>query len=86
MTPNDIEILIHCHCSATVHPRIDAPAVKDSLKWMVEEGLIETAHTDAWNKTIYHTTERGQALIMMLCHTPLPEQAWVDGSGKVIEF
>ncbi len=81
MTPNDIEILIHCHISPDIHPRIAAPAVAKAHTEFVENGIIELD-----NEGCYHTTSRGQALIAILCSTPWPVQVWVDQNGRVIEI
>ena len=81
MTPNDIEVLIHCHTSPTVHPRIVAPAVAEAIEGFVRHGILEQRDGNGYN-----TTERGQALMEVLCATPFPVEAWVDGNGKVIEI
>lgn len=54
MTPNDIEILIHCHVCPEPHPRKDAPAVDESLKSLERNGLIEQRLGDG-----YHTKIEG---------------------------
>ena len=81
MTPNDIEILIHCYVCPRPHPRISAPAVVEALNEFVFLGLVER---DSHNT--YHTTDRGKAYMEMLCTLPLPVQKWVDQSGKVINI
>jgi len=80
MTPNDIEILIHCHVSPAAHPRIDAPAVKETLESFKRNELV---YQDAAG--VYHTTERGAAHINQLCSTPWPKQAWIDEHGRIID-
>lgn len=80
MTPNDIEILIHCHVSPTPHPRLaQNKAVFDSLE---RNGLIRY-HANSIG--VYVTTARGAAHINQLCSTPWPKQAWIDSNGRVIE-
>ena len=81
MTPNDIDVLIHCHTSGTVHPRYHAPAVHGSIASFVEDGIL--VHYEG---NQYRTTGKGQALMAMLCSTPYPVEAWVDANGKVIEL
>lgn len=83
MTPNDLEILIHCHVSPTPHPRFDAPGVKKALDDLVECGLI-VLHNG--NCGIYSTTDRGNAHMQVLCYIPLPEKKWVDPFGKIIKL
>ena len=80
MTPNDIEILIHCHVLPTPHPRIDVPAVSDSLTMLERAGLIEKTEAGG-----YETTARGRAHIATLCQTPWPVMKWVDHFGAIIE-
>lgn len=81
MTPNDIEILIHCHVSPLVHPRMEAPAVKEAYRNLEANGLIEQRNEDC-----YHTTDRGKAHIEVLCSTPWPTQAWIDSNGNRIKI
>jgi hypothetical protein len=79
MTPNDIEILIHCHVSPTPHPRFECN--KDVFDSLELNGLIEY-HEHLIG--VYVTTARGRAHINQLCSTPWPTQAWVDKNGEVI--
>lgn len=78
MTPNAIEILIHCHVCPLPHPRKDAPAVRDELQSLRTNGLIEESDGG------YQTTERGRAHIEQLCNTPWPVRAWIGADGNVI--
>lgn len=82
MTPNHLEILLHCHCSAAPHPRRYAPAVIEALADMEREGLI-VGRGDEPN-VVYATTERGKAHVKQLCALPRPIAAWVGADGKVI--
>lgn len=54
MSPNDIEVLIHCFGSREPHPRLTAPAVRDALdRFMVEvraRELVMSAFQDALQK------------------------------------
>ena len=81
MTPSDIEILIHCHVTPSVHPRFDALAVKESFANFVDLGLIEPFAGS------YKTTPRGEAFVNTLCQMPMPVQAWVHPlTGKIIDW
>ena len=80
MTPNDIEILIHCHVSPTPHPRRDAGAVDGALKSFVCQGLIEQRGSD-----IYYTTDKGAAHVAQLCSVPIPIKQFIGYDGKVIK-
>lgn len=80
MTPNEIEVLIHCHVCQAQHPRADALEVRDALESFFRNGLI-TKEKDG----VYHTTDRGAAHISQLCNTPWPRQIWVDEMGRIID-
>jgi hypothetical protein len=82
MTPNDIEILIHCHVSPSKHPRADAPSVKDALKCLQMMDLIEPLG----EKGAYTTTGRGKAHMKQLQCLPLPELKWMDKDEKEIKL
>ena len=80
MTPNDIEILIHCHVSPAKHPRFDANrAVFDSL---VVNGLLERLIPS----DDYVTTPKGAAHVGQLCALPWPHEAWIGADGKIIKI
>jgi hypothetical protein len=78
-TPNDIEILIHFHCSMLPHPRRDAPAVRKTIADFLADGIIEPGTGEA-----YRTTEKGSAWLRMICRVEPPRQAWVDESGAEV--
>ncbi len=81
MTPNDIEILIHCYVSPTAHPRFEANV--DVIGQLVNAKLIERCGEEP---NVYTTTERGNAHIHQLCTTSWPVQVWTDGHGKIIDL
>jgi hypothetical protein len=74
MTPNDIEVLLHCHCSLEPHPRNHAPAVEAALGMFIRQGIIECGS----KKDTFNVTERGAVLVQMLCDTPFPITNWTD--------
>ena len=80
MTPSDIEILLHCHTCPEPHPRIDAPAVQQTIEWFVAAGILE----EKGHLQSYKTTGKGNALVKMLCDTEFPQQAWVDKDDNII--
>jgi len=84
ITPGDIEVLLHYHTNPAPHPRRDTPAVKEATKRFVCEGLIELDDKKQYITT-YITTDRGEAFVKVLCNTPLPTQAWIDGYGNIIK-
>lgn len=81
MTPNAIEILIHCHVSPIPHPRRDSRAVAEELESLEMNGLIKLIDNA---RNVYTTTDRGAAHVSQLCKTPWPVQKWVDAHGKII--
>ena len=85
MTPNGIEILIHCHVSAAPHPRLGAPAVSEELFSLEANGLIERCATLTGAAT-WKTTAKGAAHVEQLCRTAWPTQAWIGADGTVLKF
>ena len=84
MTPSDIEILIHYHVCPDPHPRIeDAPGIQETIDDFVELGILEPKGVGS-RGILYGTTEKGNALVMLLCKTEMPQHAWVDKYGEVI--
>ena len=79
MTPNDIQVLLHCYCSPEPHPRLAAPAVSEAVNAFIKSGILAKHDTDELR---YKPTAKGEALIQMLCKTPLPEQVYVDPRFK----
>lgn len=80
MTPGEIEILIHCHCTPEPHPRLHAPAVQDAIRSFLDSNLIQPVGLSGG----YTTTVRGEAHIAQLCKAALPVQAWVNERGELI--
>lgn len=78
MTPNDIEVLIHCYCHAGKHPRSDAPAVKKTFEMLNNNGLIYYCNGE------YKTTRKGAAHIKQLCSLPFPREAFIRFDGEEI--
>jgi len=81
MSPSDIEVLIHYHCSPSVHPRHDAPAVSEAVERFIKDDILEPGGIGR-----FQTTSRGKALLQAICNTAYPTQAWIDESGKIIQF
>ena len=84
MTPNDIEVLLHCHVSPESHPRKDAPAVAQALKMLYANDLIMPDVKGG--PGCFNTTERGQKHIQQLCELPWPTKRvlWVNNYGDTI--
>jgi len=79
MTPNDIEILIHCYVSPVKHPRFEhIEAVLQSFE--SDELVIHVADG------VYQTTRKGEAHVRQLCSLPIPELKFIRYDGKEIIF
>lgn len=83
-TPVTVEVLLHCYVSPNLHPRHDAPSVRQAFKDLSEAGLIAPDDKKPLSG-IYHTTDRGDAHVHQLCNLALPSQAWVGANGKLID-
>jgi len=81
MTPLSIELLLYYYYCPTPHPRKEYSAVKCATQQLFDQGLIELDEA-AFR---FKTTSKGDAHVIQLCKLPLPENAWVDFTGKVIE-
>lgn len=73
MTPNDVEILLHFHCSGIPHPRASAPAVRESIARFIDAGALTHGGPAG-----YMTTAKGDAWVQMICDTPEPIHMYVD--------
>jgi DNA-binding PadR family transcriptional regulator len=82
MSPSDLEVLIHCHAVAGVHPRFDAPAVRDAIYRFRSDGIIEEHSLPCRNE--FYTTEKGKAWLEMILRTPMPTEAWIDPRTKEV--
>jgi hypothetical protein len=81
MTPNDIDILIHYNKGTTEpHPRAGAPAVNESIERFISVGCLEM------DKETFKTsiTNKGKALVRMLCKCAPPQAAWIDKDGNIV--
>lgn len=69
-TPSDLEVLIHCHVSPTVHPRASAPAIIDGISRLCAYGLIEK------DDRHYTTTQKGKFYLEHLLKQPFPVEIY----------
>ena len=74
MSPNDLEVLIHCYVSPNVHPRTGAPAVDEAIHKFLKDGIFCTTE----EKYVYRVSSKGQAWLNMILSTPYPQERWVD--------
>lgn len=82
MSPNEIAVLLHCYTTPEVHPRIDAPAVIHAISMFLGCELISQPDGFDW----YVTTDKGRALVKVLCNVKFPTQVWTDDNGNIIEL
>ena len=80
-TPCNIEILLHCYCCPTRHPRHDAPSVAEAYQMYVDAGCIERHGVDG---DVYRTTDKGNAWVLALCNVRMPVRAWLDAETKEV--
>lgn len=78
MTPNDIEILIHCYVSPVEHPRYEHN--KKVFESFIANGLIADR-----GDGIYMTTDKGAAHVEQLCSIPFPVKQFIGYDGKIIK-
>ena len=79
MTPNDIEILIHCYVCPAPHER--QAQNEGVFARLVRDGLIEPEE----GRDFYRTTPRGDAHVMQMCNLPYPQNAWISSNGALIK-
>jgi hypothetical protein len=85
MSPSDLEVLVHCHACVGVHPRIDAPAVRDAIERFRSADIIEECSHPRRGE--FYTTDKGKAWLEIILRTPMPTKAWIDPRTKdVIEL
>ena len=94
-TPNDIEVLLHCHTSPEPHPRLHAPAVREAIEMWLALGyvkprkiegmcIVDLAPTEKHSPEIYGTTPFGAAMVKAICKIELPKQVFVDSNGNIL--
>ena len=81
VSPNIIDVMLHYYSSGgTPHPRLDAPAVQEAIRFLIENLLLdELDHS-------YVATDRGIAWVVSICQTVFPRSAWVDQAGDAISI
>lgn len=81
-TPNNIDVLIHYHCSPGPHERIHARAVREATEMLLNEGAIMPAPDG--RKDCYNTTRKGAAWLAALENVSCPREAYIDEQGNVL--
>lgn len=82
LTPNDVEVLLHCHCCPQPHPRNHASDVQEALDALQFCGAIAPL---AEGSQIRMTTPLGSAWVKAICQTPIPTLAYINAQGEVIQ-
>jgi len=80
-SPNNIDVLLHCHTSSTEHPRIDALAVQEAIQMLLTLAAIERKEGN-----IFSTTPLGQAWVNALCAVEVPRKAFVDKNDNIVGY
>ena len=71
MTANDVDVLIHYYVCASDHPRVNAPAVRESINMFLNDKIFEEVGEGA-----YQTTLKGNAFVRRILDVKYPELKW----------
>lgn len=90
--PNDIDILLHYYTTPGDHPRIDAPAVIESIQNFREDGILTGTYGEVSvvadkvvrSKAEYRITKKGRVWLSMILNTPYPIKKWCTPNGEAI--
>lgn len=81
LTPNDIDVLIHCRTTPEPHPYLHTPAGQESHRKLERNGVIYFDTKAGW----FRTTAKGDAHVRQICALPFPTTAFIDAAGNVIK-
>lgn len=89
MTPVQIDVLLYYHCHFDHHPKVieRAESYVRALNGWKDQGVLKETSTKTGGSISdartqgYTTTEKGRALIEMLCATPMPVMVYADPRG-----
>lgn len=70
MTPLQISMMLHFHCSPSQFPAW-SPAASDAMEWFREQGLVQEPVNDC-----VRLSPRGEAYVQFLTAMPLPTETW----------
>lgn len=82
-TPNNIDVLLHCHTSPMPHERLEAGAVQSAIAELLSMGAIKP--WPEFGENAYTTTEMGAAWVKALCNVRPPRSVFVDEAGRILE-
>ena len=97
MSPLNISILLHYYTTpGDYRAKVDwahanSPAVRESLEWFVENGLllnrygdisfcvsVDPAGRDTGETQVFKITEKGEAMVKHLCQVEVPVCVWMQ--------
>lgn len=84
MTPNEIDVLMHCYTSPMIHERFEAPAVQEAIGMLLALGAVEKDSNRGDDQ--YRTTNLGRAWVEAICNVPVPTAVFLDKDGKPITW
>jgi len=77
MTPYNLEILLHHHCSHDEYPYRGAPGYLPEIEdFILKKVLVETSGH-------YETTDLGKAWIKEILSVDIPEVQYIGSKGKI---
>lgn len=79
MTPNDIDVLLNHFKEGSQDEEIESGDIRQSIQELMSDGLLQDL------QGTIRITRKGEALVTVLCNTPMPRQLWVDYKGDVID-
>lgn len=88
LKPAELEFLLHCYIFGEPHPQEDAPTYKNAAQFFLREGIIANRSEEErveHGGGGYSVTARGKAWLQLILNTPMPEAAWMDSEGKLID-
>jgi len=83
-SPAMVKTLIHYQCAMTELENKDSAAAIEITSYLLSVGAIEP-ETLSISQSPYRTTPLGKAWLKTICQTPIPQVAYIDVHGKVIE-
>ena len=72
MTPYELELVLHFHCSKSEFARADAAGYRGTVDSLIDIGIV--AYAD--DAGVGELTDKGRAYVKLLCSMPIPVQGW----------
>jgi len=88
MSPLQIHVLLHYYARTDVYPE-HSNSVEEAVTIFLKEEILtlrEEACRHVDIKSLYRTTDRGKALVTLLCHIEFPTSCWLDHGGNKIDI